>query len=125
MKSILSILSFSILLSIASCSTRDDDASVNDIDCLNLAEQELVLTIQESFTTLPAQVSVFFKVNENDGSAVPNLTAANFTIVERGRNDACYQEISSLEASASIAQEVQNFTNTIYSSLQTNLVNHP
>lgn len=95
-----------------SCSSRDDDGgSISGIECLNLGTQELDVTIQESFTTLPSKVSVFFKVNDTDGNAVPNLTPSNFTIFEQGRNDDCFNEISSSEASGVISPNAQIFSN--------------
>lgn len=110
------ILIVSIMtLLITSCSSRDDDGG-NDsgIDCLNLGTQELDITIQESFTTLPSKVSVFFKVNDRDGNGVPGLTPSNFNIFEQGRNDDCFSEISASEASGVISPNAQIFsTNTI------------
>jgi len=100
---------------IISCSSRDDDGnSSSGIECLNLGSQELDVTIQESFTTLPSQVSVFFKVNDTEGNAVPNLTASNFTIFEQGRNDDCFNEISSSEASGVISPNAQIFSNNTF-----------
>lgn len=98
-----------------SCSSRDDDGIVqNQIDCLNLATPELNLTIEESFTTLPSKVSVFFKVNTTQGDPVPGLTPTNFRILEKGQNDDCFNEISSLEASATISSNAQLFVTTTF-----------
>lgn len=107
----LSIVALSFL--VIACSSRDDDGGgqSNDIDCLNLGAQSLDITIQESFTTLPSKVSVFFKVNDTDGTGVPGLNPSNFIIFEQGRNDDCYNEISSSEASASISPNAQIFSN--------------
>lgn len=112
MKLRLLFISLLIINIFAACSSRDDDASGSSgIECLNLGGQELDVTIQESFTTLPSKVSVFFKVNGNDGSPVTGLTPANFTIFEQGRNDDCFNEISSSEASAAISPNAQIFSN--------------
>lgn len=94
------------------CSSRDDDGGgqSNDIECLNLGAQSLDITIQESFTTLPSKVSVFFKVNDAAGNGVPGLTPSNFVIFEQGRNDDCFNEISNSEASASISPNAQIFS---------------
>ena len=107
------LLAVLILASLSfSCSSRDDDGnSTTNIDCLNLGSQELDITIQESFTTLPSKVSVFFKVNGRDGSPVAGLTPSNFTIFEQGRNDDCYNEISNSEASGAISPNAQIFSN--------------
>lgn len=103
---------FFILLS---CSSRDDDGAMqNDIACLNLGTPEFNLSIQESFTTLPAKVSVFFKVNTTQSEPVAGLTSNNFRILERGQNDDCFNEISSLEASASISSNAQVFVTTTF-----------
>ena len=103
------------ILCLLSCSSRDDDgASSNTIDCLNLGTEDLTLTIQESFTTLPAKVSVFFKVNDNQGGPVPGLNASNFRILEKGQNDDCFNEISSLESSATISSNAQIFVTTTF-----------
>ncbi len=105
---IISIITFTTI----SCSSRDDDGgSISGIECLNLGSQELDVTIQESFTTLPSKVSVFFKVNDSDGNGVPGLTPSNFTIFEQGRNDDCFSEISASEASGVISSNAQIFSN--------------
>lgn len=108
------LLILSLALFLFSCSSRDDDDGIgsNEIDCLNLGAQDLTLTIQESFTTFPAKVSVFFKVNDIQGGPVAGLNASNFRILEKGQNDACFNEISSLESSASISSNAQIFVTT-------------
>lgn len=106
------VILLSILTITSACSSRDDDGGgVTGIDCLNLGDQEFTVSIQESFTTLPSKVSVFFKVNDTDGNAVPGLTPGNFSIFEQGRNDDCYNAISSSEASAAISPNAQIFSN--------------
>ncbi|WP_299211208.1 VWA domain-containing protein [uncultured Dokdonia sp.] len=105
------ILAFLVFLTTA-CSTRDDDGnSTSGIECLNLGAQELTLTIEDSFTTLPSKVSVFFRVTDIDGQGVPGLNPSNFRIFEQGRNDACFNEISSSESSAEISTNSQIFAN--------------
>ncbi|RMB60874.1 VWA domain-containing protein [Dokdonia sinensis] len=98
------------------CSTRDDDGleSSNVDDCLNFGSSELRLTIQESFTTLPSKVSVFFKVTDNDGNGVSNLLGSNFRVFEKGRNDDCPNEISSAESSGDISPNAQIFKNNAF-----------
>ena len=112
-------LHFVILLFIPiffnSCSSRDDDGNDGtSIECLNLESQTLNLTIQESFTTLPSKVSVFFRVNDSQGGPVAGLNASNFRILERGQNDDCFNEISSFESSASISSDAQIFVTTTF-----------
>ncbi len=113
---------FSLALFV-SCGNADDDVEfgVNpggDLglgkpvdDCLNLGEGELVLSIQDQYTTLPGKVSIFFKVSDTDGNPVPGLTADQFTIYEQGRNDECFNTISQSESFARISPNSQIFNN--------------
>ncbi len=79
--------------------------------CLNLGENDLILSIQEQYTTFPGKVSILFKVSNKDGSPVPGLTANQFTIYEQGRNDACLNTISTSESNARISPNSQIFNN--------------
>ena len=75
---------------IVSCGNADDDVffglNTGDglgkgkpvDDCLGLGEGELVLSIQEQFTTLPGKVSILFKVSDSDGLPVSGLVADQF-----------------------------------------------
>tara|TARA_R110002167_G_scaffold120166_12_gene297870 strand:- start:1202 stop:2296 length:1095 start_codon:yes stop_codon:yes gene_type:complete len=116
-------LFFSTMLAV-SCGNADDDVDFGlntgtdglgkgkpVDDCLNLGESDLILSIQEQYTTLPGKVSIFFKVSATDGSPVPNLTASQFTIYEQGRNDACFNTISTSESQARISPNSQIFSN--------------
>ncbi|QWX85296.1 VWA domain-containing protein [Cellulophaga sp. HaHaR_3_176] len=80
-------------------------------DCLDLGENQLTLSIQDQFTTLPGKVSVFFKVSDTDGNPVSGLTANEFTIYEQGRNDDCFNRISTSESQARISPNSQIFNN--------------
>ncbi|MFH6603850.1 VWA domain-containing protein [Maribacter algicola] len=116
------ILFFSAVLAL-SCGNADDDVNFNlnlgdglgkgkpVDDCLGLGEGDLVLSIQEQYTTLPGKVSIFFKVSDSDGDPVPGLTADQFTIYEQGRNDACFNTISASESLARISSNAQIFNN--------------
>ncbi|PCJ97121.1 MAG: hypothetical protein COA50_05640 [Flavobacteriaceae bacterium] len=107
---------------LVSCGNADDDVNF-DLnldglgkgkpvdDCLNLGESDLVLSIQEEFTTLPGKVSIFFKVSDTQGNPVPGLTANQFTIYEQGRNDDCFNTISTSESFARISPRSQIFKN--------------
>lgn len=107
----------------ASCGNADDDVSLNlnqngDLglgkpadDCLSFGTNELLLSIQDQYTTLPGKVSVFFRVSDDLGNPVAGLTAQNFTIYEQGRNDACFNTISTSESQARISPNSQIFTN--------------
>ncbi len=117
----LSILSALLLL--FSCGNADDDIDFTIIpegdlgqgsnvdDCLELGDNDLILSIQDQFTTLPGKVSVFFKVTDTDGNPVSELRASQFTIYEQGRNDECFNTISSSESFARISPNSQIFNN--------------
>ena len=106
-----------------SCGNSDDDVQFDpnlggDLglgsavdDCLELGTNELVLSIQDEFTTLPGKVSVFFRVSDEFGNPVAGLTADQFTIYEQGRNDDCFNTISPSESQARISPNSQVFTN--------------
>ncbi len=114
---------FCLITMFISCGNADDDISFNintngDLgkgipvdDCLNLGENELILSIQDQFTTLPGKVSIFFKVSDADGNPVAGLTANQFTIYEQGRNDDCFNTISTSESFARISPNSQIFSN--------------
>jgi uncharacterized protein YegL len=124
MKNFLKIFSVLFIVTLlVSCGNADDDVSLNlntgdglgkgtEVDdCLGLEEGELVLSIQEQYTTLPGKVSVFFRVSDTGGNPVPGLTANQFTIYEQGRNDDCFNTISTSESSARISPNSQIFSN--------------
>ncbi|MEL7340498.1 MAG: hypothetical protein AAGM67_08440, partial [Bacteroidota bacterium] len=71
--------------------------------------QDYVITIQNEFTTPPAKVSVFFKVETEKGDPVPGLLEENFIIYEKGRNDEARKEISEFEAERRISDNDQIF----------------
>jgi len=113
---------------VVSCGNADDDVNfrlntgdgdglgkgIDVDDCLGLGDSDLVLSIQEQFTTLPGKVSILFKVSDTDGNPVSGLTAEQFTIYEQGRNDDCFNTISSSESLARISSNSQVFaTNTL------------
>lgn len=113
---------FLLPLFMISCGNADDDVdfSINQQelglgteadDCLGFGENDLLLSIQDQFTTLPGKVSVFFKVTDAIGNPVAGLSAEQFTIYEQGRNDECFNTISSSESSARISPKSQFFTN--------------
>lgn len=111
-----------LLLLATSCGNADNDVNYNPnqgdlgqgkpVDtCLDLGENELLLSIQDQYTTLPGKVSIFFKVSDTNGNPVPGLTASQFTIYEQGRNDACFSTISTTESLARISPNSQIFKN--------------
>lgn len=111
------------LLLLVSCGNADDDVSLNlntggDLglgkpvdDCLDFGPNELLLSIQDQFTTLPGKVSVFFRVSDEFGNPVAGLNASQFTIYEQGRNDDCFNTISGSESQARISPNSQIFNN--------------
>ena len=109
-----------------SCGNADDDVTfrlntgetlgkgIPVDDCLGFPESDLVLSIQEQYTTLPGKISILFKVSDVDGNPVSGLNADQFTIYEQGRNDDCFNTISTSESFARISPNSQIFaTNTI------------
>ena len=109
---------------LVSCGNADDDVNFGlntgngDLgqgkevdDCLDLGENDLILSIQDQFTTDPGKVSVFFKVSDSAGNPVPGLTADEFTIYEQGQNDDCFNTISKSEANSRISPNSQIFSN--------------
>jgi uncharacterized protein YegL len=117
------LLCFIVSSLFISCGNADDDVNF-DLDaggdlgigkpvdnCLGLGENELILSIQDKFTTLPGKVSIFFRVSDNEGNPVSGLTANQFTIYEQGRNDECFNTISTSESFARISPNSQIFNN--------------
>jgi len=115
-----------LFLSIAfvvSCGNADDDVNfrlnIGDglgmgqevDDCLGFDESDLVLSIQDQFTTLPGKVSILFRVSDVEQNPVSGLTADQFTIYEQGRNDDCFNTISTSESLARISPNSQVFNN--------------
>lgn len=124
MKLPVKFLSYFCLVFLAfSCGNADDDVNFNlnqngDLglgipvdDCLSLGENDLILSIQDQFTSLPGKVSIFFKVSDTAGNPVSGLTANQFTIYEQGRNDDCFNTISTSESFARISPNSQIFNN--------------
>jgi len=112
---------FALVLFI-SCGNSDDDVNFNlnqgelgkgeDPDsCLGFGDNDLLLSIQEEFTDLPSKVSILFKVTDVQGNPISGLTASQFTIYEQGRNDDCFNTISSSESFARISPNSQVFKN--------------
>ena len=105
-------------MGLISCGSFDDDGiklpSQQTASCLNLGTTSLNLSIQDEFTTLPGKVSVFFNVKDNEGNPIPGLTPNNFNIFEKGRNDECYNGISSSESFAAISPKSQVFSTNTY-----------
>ena len=117
------LLYFAVLTTLFSCGNSDDDVSFdpnlggdlglgNPVDnCLDLGTNELLISIQDEFTTLPGKVSVFFRVTDTFGEPVAGLRAEQFNIYEQGRNDDCFNTISPSESQARISPNSQVFTN--------------
>lgn len=123
MKNVLQYFLISIFtFALFSCGNADDDVNFDinqgelgqgkDPDnCLGFEDNELLLSIQEQFTTLPGKVSILFKVSDLQGNPISGLTANQFTIYEQGRNDDCFNTISSSESQARISSNSQVFSN--------------
>ncbi len=113
---------FIVFFIISSCGNADDDVSFdinqrelgqgqNPDDCLGFEDNELLLSIQNQTTSLPGKVSILFKVSDTNGNPISGLTADQFTIYEQGRNDDCFNTISSSESLARISPNSQVFNN--------------
>lgn len=85
------------------CKKDDDTVIWPDL------QEGLVLTIQDEYTTLPAKVSVFFKVETTEGDPVAGLADGDFTIFEKGKNDDAEKLISEDEALRKISSRQQIF----------------
>jgi len=110
------------IIVLQSCGNADDDVNfpINQgelgqgeepDECLEFGENDLLLSIQDQFTTLPGKVSILFKVSDSQGNPISGLTANQFTIYEQGRNDDCFNTISSSESLARISPNSQVFSN--------------
>ncbi|MCL6265931.1 vWA domain-containing protein [Flagellimonas myxillae] len=122
MKIAFKYLSFLFAILLVSCGNADDDVSF-DInhgelgqgkepdDCLGFEDNELLLSIQNQFISLPGKVSILFRVSDLLGNPISGLTASQFTIYEQGRNDDCFNTISSSESLARISPNSQVFNN--------------
>ena len=123
MKSYLNfIITLFVITIFISCGNADDDISFDlnqeelgqgelPDECLNFGSSDLTLSIQDQFITLPSQISILFRVTDNSQNPVPGLTANQFTIFEQGRNDDCFNTISSSESFARISPNSQVFNN--------------
>jgi len=120
--SALAILFSFFTLLFVSCGNADDDVNFQleqgelgegqePDDCLNFGENDLLLSIQEQFTSEPSKISILVRVTDNMGNPVPGLTANQFTIFEQGRNDDCFNTISPSESLARISPNTQIFSN--------------
>ena len=91
-----------LLVLFAACNSDDpgDDFGLNG---------DLKIEILNQHTANPAKVSVFFKVEERNGTPVAGLSEDNFTIYEKGRNDADFLPISADEAERKISAKGQVF----------------
>ena len=71
--------------------------------------KQLSITLLDQYTTPPAKVSAFFKVNHVNGTPIGGLDSSHFSIFEKGRNDESYHEISKFEATRRISPRGQLF----------------
>lgn len=98
------ILGITLLIALlfVSCKKDKDDPMVIRTDGLEIL-------IQDEYTTPPAKVSVFFKVQKKDGTPVAGLLDSDFSIYEKGRNDDVERLISSDEGERQISPRAQLF----------------
>lgn len=91
------------VLAIFACNKNDDS------NCPEFNDTSLVISSQTESTTLPGMVSIFFKVDDQDGKPVAQLTSSNFNIYEKGRNDDCPKLVSASESNSRISPKSQRF----------------
>lgn len=60
-------------------------------------------------TIHPSKVSVFFKLDDDEGNSVPNLTEEDFSFFEKGLNNNCHLSLSADEAARKIIKSPQVF----------------
>lgn len=99
-KTLSMILMSTCLLFLIACKKEDTRPNKSD---------SLKITIQEKYETPPSRVSIFFKVESENGDPVSGLTEDNFTISERGRNDDSPLLLSKDEATRVIGDNSQIF----------------
>ena len=97
------LLLLSLLLVTALSCKKDKDAQPV------IRKQNLEITIQEQYETPPSRVSVFFKVEKQNGDPVAGLSEEHFTIYEKGRNDDNELLLSEHEATRTISDNRQVF----------------
>jgi uncharacterized protein YegL len=73
-------------------------------------KETLTISILDEFTSLPAKVSIFFKVDTKKEEPVAGLLDSDFTIYEKGRNDETERIISQDEAGRQISPNSQVFS---------------
>ncbi len=100
------ILTVSLLV----CCNSDDEGADNGGSTPeeNLSEF-YTINIQDEFTTPPAKVSVFYRVEDANGDPVPDLSQDDFNIFEKGRNDTAFKTISKDEADRVISDNTNVF----------------
>ncbi|BDS14933.1 VWA domain-containing protein [Aureispira anguillae] len=74
----------------------------------------LNISVQNEFTTPPAKVSMFFKVDDCNDDPIAGLGESNFTIYEQGQNDNEYKKISESEAARKISDNSQLFIHNTF-----------
>lgn len=112
MRIIKSFLFLGILLAAFSPGCKDDDQQFSDC-FIEPRKPKLHLKLIEGPTvTLPSKISIFFKVEDDNGNPVGYLKEDNFIIYEKGLNDPCPRIISEFEAKRRISGREQVFNHT-------------
>jgi hypothetical protein len=103
-----------LALLLGGCSSSDDnggggDSGGNNADCgcvggPEIDDDGIVFTFQEQEVEQPANVTLFFKLEETDGAPLPGIPATTFVIRENG------QEISPFESRQTIRPKPGAFT---------------
>lgn len=99
-----------LLFILGACQKELTEIASLPVGCTeDLSENAFDISIQDEFVELPGKVSVFFKVDDENGDPVARLKEEDFSIYEMGRNDDCFKRISSFEANAQISANKQIF----------------
>ena len=80
-------------------------------DCWQTSGNNIQFTVlSEPEVTLPSKISIFFKLDDQEGRPVANLEESNFNIYEQGLNDDCLLLASESEAERKISEREQIFS---------------
>ena len=93
----------SIFMLTTSCGSDDNS------NCQKFDSGPFNLDVYDESVTLPGQVSLFFKAQTKAGQPLAGLTADDFLIFEKGRNDECFNQISTFESNARVSLNSQVF----------------
>lgn len=98
----------SLVLFFTTSCRKDNPSNLDQIP------KKLIIKIQNEFVSLPSKVSVFFRVEDEEGNPVAYLGEDDFTILEKGRNDTKSKLISEDEAARTISDNKEVFKYDVF-----------